>query len=136
MKVFGIGTFGKDPEVKSLSSGTSLCSFSLAATRKFKDKDGNKVTDWINCVSWGKTADVIAQYFRKGSKIMIEGELQTRSYDDKDGKRVTVTEINITDFEFVESKKEQGQTYAPPAPSVDNGFYPAMDDDTTLPFDL
>lgn len=137
-KVILVGRLVKDPEVKATQSQISVCSFTLAVDRKFKNADGERQADFLNCVAWRQQAELLGKYFQKGSRIGIIGNLQSRSYDDANGKKVYVTEVIVDEIEFVESKKEQGasQTYAPPAPSVDNGFYPAMDDDTTLPFDL
>jgi len=139
-KVILIGRLVKDPEVKATQSQISVCSFTLAVDRKFKNADGERQADFLNCVAWRQQAELLGKYFQKGYRVGIVGNLQSRSYDDANGKKVYVTEVIVDEIEFVESKKEQrnaqGQTYAPQAPSVDNGFYPAMDDDTTLPFDL
>ena len=135
-KVILVGRLVKDPEVKATQSQISVCSFTLAVDRKFKNADGERQADFLNCVAWRQQAELLGKYFQKGSRIGIVGNLQSRSYDDANGHKVYVTEVIVDEIEFVESKKEQGQAYAPPAPSVDNGFYPAMDDDTTLPFDL
>jgi single-strand DNA-binding protein len=138
-KWLGIGRLVKDPEVKTTQSQISVCSFTLAVDRKFKNADGERQADFLNCVAWRQQAELLGKYFQKGSRIGIIGNLQSRSYDDANGKKVYVTEVIVDEIEFVESKKERAQTYAPLAPSVDNGFYPAMDDDAalgTLPFDL
>jgi len=137
MKVIGIGTFGKDPELKSFDSGHSLCSFSLATKRKFKDKNGENATDWITCSAWGKTADTISMYFHKGSRIMIEGELQNNNYTNKDGQMVYSTQVNVSSFEFVD-KKSDSQTV--PMHEVvtggESGGGIFMDEDNELPFEL
>ena len=136
MKFYGIGTIGKDIELKTTQSQILFCSFSLACTRKFKDASGERATDWFTCTAWRKTAELISQYFAKGDKIMVEGDLQTRSYD-KDGGKIYVTDLIVESFDFCGGKKESRSPQTnPSAPAVDNGFYPAMDDDTTLPFDL
>jgi len=135
-KVILVGRLVKDPEVKATQSQISVCSFTLAVDRKFKNADGERQADFLNCVAWRQQAELLGKYFQKGSRVGIIGNLQSRSYDDANGKKVYVTEVIVDEIEFVESKKEQGQAYAPPAPSVDNGFYPEMNDDTTLPFDL
>lgn len=138
-KVILVGRLVKDPEVKATQSQISVCSFTLAVDRKFKNAGGERQADFLNCVAWRQQAELLGKYFQKGSRVGIIGNLQSRSYDDANGKKVYVTEVIVDEIEFVESKKEQAQTYAPPAPSVDNGFYPAIDDDTdmgTLPFDL
>jgi len=151
-KVILVGRLVKDPEVKTTQSQVSVCSFTIAVDRKFKAANGERQADFISCVAWRQSAELLGKYFHKGSRVGIIGNLQSRSYDDANGKKVYVTEVIVDEIEFVESKHEaeaqgqfqaQSQTQAqpssvaaPPPPSVENGFYPAMDDDTTLPFDL
>lgn len=137
-KVILIGRLVKDPEVKTTQSQTAVCSFTIAVDRKFKNADGERQADFLNCVAWRQQAELLGRYFQKGSRIGIVGNLQSRSYDDASGKKIYVTEVVVDEIEFVDSKNEQKQTAsnAPSMPTVDNGFYPAMDDDTSLPFDL
>ena len=137
-KIILVGRLVKDPEVKATQSQISVCSFTLAVDRKFKNADGERQADFISCVAWRQQAELLGKYFQKGSRVGIIGNLQSRSYDDANGKKVYVTEVIVDEIEFVESKRDvaNNATSQPPAPSVDNGFYPAMDDDTTLPFDL
>lgn len=148
-KVILIGRLVKDPEVKSTQSQISVCSFTLAVDRRSKNADGERQSDFLSCVAWRQQAEFLGKYFHKGSRVGIIGSLQSRSYDDQTGKKVYVTEVVVDEIEFVESKREgaagnggfepQRSTPAmnpPPAPTVDSGFYPTMDDDTTLPFDL
>ena len=134
-----IGRLVKDPEVKTTQSQIAFCGFTIAVDRKTK-KDAEKQADFISCVAWRQQAEFLGKYFQKGSRVAVTGNLQSRSFDDKDGKKVYVTEVVVDEIEFVDSKKE-GQTNdnwkpEPSPPAVDNGFYPVMDDDTTLPFDL
>ncbi len=147
-KVILVGRLVKDPEVKTTQSQISVCSFTIAVDRKFKAANGERQSDFISCVAWRQQAELLGKYFQKGSRVGIIGNLQSRSYDDANGKKVYVTEVIVDEIEFVESKREGSgpQAYEgaravsssnpPPAPSVDNGFYPAMDDDRTRPFDL
>lgn len=102
-KWIGVGRLTKDTEIKTTSNNSKLCSFTLAVDRRFKDKDGNKQADFINCLAWGKNAEFINKYFSKGNRIGIVGSIQTRSYADKDGKTVYVTEVVVDEAEFVES---------------------------------
>lgn len=82
-----IGGLGRDPEVRRTPSGTSVVSFSMATEESYKDNDGarQKKTEWHNCIAYGKTAEIIGQYFKKGTQCIIEGHLQTSSWDDKNG---------------------------------------------------
>lgn len=98
-----IGRLTKDPELRKTQSGTSVCSFNLAVNRKIQQQ-GQPDADFINCVAWNKTADLMAQYLHKGSLIGVEGRIQTRSYDNQQGQRVYVTEIFTESIQFLESK--------------------------------
>ena len=98
----GIGRLTRDPNVKYTQSGKAYASFTLAIDRR-KSADGNPQADFISCVAWEKTAEVIAQYVSKGQKIAVEGRIQTRSYD-KDGRKVYVTEVIVQSMEFCDSK--------------------------------
>jgi single-strand DNA-binding protein len=84
-KVILLGNVGRDPEVRSTGNGQSVASFSLATSRRWKDRDGNKQeqTEWHNVVAWGKLADVVAKYVTKGLRVFIEGRIETKSWDDK-----------------------------------------------------
>jgi len=94
-KVILLGNLGKDPEVRTFDSGTKKASFTLATSDSYTDKSGEKKdkTEWHNIVFWGKVADVIEKYLKKGSQVYIEGRIVTRSYDDKDGNKRYITEI-------------------------------------------
>ncbi len=106
-RVFLIGRLGKDPELRYTPTGTPVCSFRLATDRKWRDKNGNlkDETTWHNIVVMGKQAEIATSYLKKGSLIFVEGRLSTRSWDDKDGNRHTVTEIIARNFRFLEKKE-------------------------------
>jgi single-strand DNA-binding protein len=102
-KVIIFGNLTRDPEVKALPTGIKVCSFSVATNRVWKDKEGKKqeATDYHNVVTFGRQAEVIAQYLRKGSSAYIEGRLQTRSWEDKSsGEKKYRTEIVADTFQF------------------------------------
>lgn len=109
-KAILLGRLGADAEVKELSHG-SVTQFNLATTDKHKDKNGEWVekTDWHKCQVWGKRGEVLAKFLTKGSQVMVEGKVQTRSWDDKDGKRVYVTEINVANIEIMNKPKQNDQ---------------------------
>lgn len=94
-KVILIGNLGKDPDFRMTPGGQGVCNFSVATTDKWNDKAGKKQerTEWHNIVLWGRLAEIANQYLKKGSSIYIEGRLQTRSWDDKDGNKRYTTEI-------------------------------------------
>lgn len=103
-----IGRLTKEPEIRNTSSQVAVCKFTIAVDRKFKNKDGEKETDFINCVAWRQTATFISSYFHKGSKIAVVGSIQTRTFDGDDGKRQYITEVVVDEAEFVESKANSG----------------------------
>ena len=94
-KVLLIGNLGKDPEVRFTASGTAVASFSLATSEKFKNKEGEweERTEWHNVTLWGRLAEIAGEYLGKGKTVYIEGRLQTRKWQDKDGKDRYTTEI-------------------------------------------
>jgi single-strand DNA-binding protein len=102
-KVLLYGNLTRDPELKALPSGSQVANFGLATNRTYKDKNGAKqeTTEFHNVVAFGRTAEVIAQYCKKGRPIFVEGRLQTRSWDDKEnGKKNYRTEIIVDTFQF------------------------------------
>jgi single-strand DNA-binding protein len=141
-KAILMGRLTRDPEMRTTSGNVSVCTFTLAVDRRFKSASGEKQADFIQIVAWRQQAEFCAKYFRKGSRMAVTGSIQTRSWDDAEGKRHSVTEIVADDIEFVDSKKSEGGYDAPasaqpstPAASSD-GFFPGPDDDTALPFDI
>lgn len=115
-----VGRLTKDVELKYSQTGTAVARFNLAVNRQFK-KDGQPDADFISCVAFGKTAENLANFMRKGSQIGVTGRIQTGSYDDKDGKRVYTTDVVADNIQFLESRSEtqgnnQGgyQQQAPP----------------------
>jgi single-strand DNA-binding protein len=107
-KVLLIGRLTKDPELRYTQSGTAVASFTLAVNRRFSNQSGEREADFINCVAWEKSAEFVANYFRKGQQMALEGRLQVRSYDGNDGQRRWVTEVVAEQIEFVGSKNENG----------------------------
>jgi single-strand DNA-binding protein len=107
-KVLLIGRLTKDPELRYTQSGTAVASFTLAVNRRFSNQSGDREADFINCVAWQKSAEFVANYFRKGQQMALEGRLQVRSYDGNDGQRRWVTEVVAEQIEFVGSKNENG----------------------------
>ncbi len=101
-KAFIIGNLTRDPELKALPSGTKVASFGLATNRFYKDKDGNRqeIADFHNIVAFGRIGELAAQYLKKGSQALVEGRIQTRNWDDKDGKKNYRTEIVADNIQF------------------------------------
>lgn len=102
-KVILIGRLAVDPTIRYTQSGTAVANYSLAVNRKFT-KDGEREADFITCVAWNKTAEFIANYFKKGQEMALEGRLQVRSYETDEGQKRWVTEVVVEQVEFVGSK--------------------------------
>lgn len=104
-KAMLIGRLVKDPELKMTeTSKREVCQFTIAVNRPYTNEDGERQADFINCVVWDKLAENLSKYQKKGNQIAVEGRIQTRNYEDKDGKRVYVTEIIATNITFLDSK--------------------------------
>ena len=160
-KVILVGRLTTDPEVKQTPSNIPVCSFSVACDRRFKNQNGERQSDFINCVAWRQQATLLGNYFHKGSRIAVVGSLQSRSYDDQNGQKRYVTEVVVDEIEFIDTKSDSNgysnasqsapaapaQSTAttvaqtpppPPAQQIDPGFEASMDSDDSsqLPFDV
>ena len=105
-KIILLGRLTKDPEVRYTSTGKAVCQFTLAVDRPFANQEGQREADFINCILWGKSAETLGNTVFKGQKIAVEGRLQVRSYDAKDGSKKWATEVICDRFEYVEKKAE------------------------------
>lgn len=149
-KVILMGRLTKDPELKSTSNGISRVTFTLAVDRRFKNAQGEREADFINCVAWRQTAEFVSRYFTKGQRMAAVGSLQVRSWDDQTGKRNWMTEVIVDEVYFADSKSEGSGNYnsnnnnnysnnsynSNDYTTSSEGFFEAPDDDTQLPFDL
>ena len=102
------GRLTADPEYKNLSTGVTYCSFTIASERA-KNKDGERITDFIPCVGFGKTADFISKYFHKGDMAVVSGRMQSRAYEGSDGKKHMVYEAYIMEMNFCGGKSQNKQ---------------------------
>jgi len=102
-----LGNLGNNPELKYTPSGSPVATFSIATNESYKDKEGKLVekAEWHRIVCWNKTAEIAAKYLHKGDKVLVQGKIQTRSWDAQDGKRY-ITEIVASRIEFTGSKKQ------------------------------
>jgi single-strand DNA-binding protein len=116
-KVVLMGRFTKDPELRSTGQGTSVASFFLAVDRDFKGKNGERETDFIPCVAWKGKAEFISKYFCKGSMAVVEGSIQTRSWDKPDGGKGYATEVIVSNIYFGESKRDNSPATETPEAS-------------------
>lgn len=132
-----MGRLIRDPELRRTQSGTAVASFALAVERDFKDKaTGEKAADFIDIVAWRGTAEFVSRYFTKGRLAVVEGRLQTRSYEDKNGSKRKAVEVVADNVYFADSRKDGDSTSG--APSAAYGtpgeFKELSDDDGELPF--
>ena len=133
-KALLIGNLGSDPEINYTQSGTAVANLSIAMSERWKDKDGNQQekTEWHRVVAFGRLAEICGEYLAKGSKIYIEGRIQTRQWEDKDGNKRYTTEIVAREVKFLDGKEQnqggsQGQKQQEQkwqAPSVSDGDIP------------
>jgi single-strand DNA-binding protein len=137
-KVVLMGRLTKDPDLRYTSgNNTAVASFTLAVNRRFA-KEGQPQADFINIVAWDKSAEFVGKYFTKGQQVVVVGRIQTRAWDDNEGKRHYVTEVVAEETYFADSKKSapadnKSESYEPP--QTGDGFYPPMDEEEdNLPF--
>ena len=119
-----MGRLARDPELRRTNSGKAVCSFTIACDKPGKDSGAS----FIDCVAWEKTADFISNYFMKGSAIIVEGRLESRQYEAKDGQKRTVLEVVVSQAHFCEKKKEESPKGNAPA------NFEMLASDESLPF--
>ncbi len=128
-KAILIGRLTRDPELRTTPTGRNVCQFSIAVNRTYTNASGEREADFINCVVWDKQAENLAKYQKKGNQIAVDGRIQTRNYDDKDGKKVYVTEILANNISFLDAKGS--------GTSGNNSFYgmpePPMEQEAVQP---
>ncbi len=109
-KVILVGNLGSDPEIRYTGSGTAVCNFSLATSESYKDRDGNQVenTEWHRIVAWARLAEICGEYLKKGRQVYIEGQLQTRQWEDKDGNTKYTTEIKAREMQMLGGRDDNG----------------------------
>lgn len=134
-KIFIMGRLTKNPELRRTNSGTAVTSFTLAVDRDFKNADGTKETDFVDCVAWRSTAEFAAKYFTKGRMAVVEGKLQIRDWQDKDGNKRRNAEVIADNLYFGDSRSDNGGHQAAKTPvDVDAEDFEEVEDDTDLPF--
>ncbi len=138
-KFIGIGRLGKDPEIRYTPGGDAVASFSIAISETWKDKTSGEQqerTEWVQCVAWRRLAEVIGEYLNKGSKIYVEGKLQTRKWQDQQGQDRYTTEVIVSEMQMLDSKpsggssNQQQQSREPQTYDQSGGF----EDDEDIPF--
>ncbi len=118
-KVILVGRLGQDPELKYTPSGAAVTNFSVATNEVWKDEQGNKKdrTEWHRVVLWRRLAEIAGEYLKKGSRVYLEGKLQTRTWEDKDGIKRYTTEVIANIMTMLDTKAESGRAAAPPPPA-------------------
>lgn len=133
------GRLAADPQLRQTTSGKSVCSFRIACTRNFgKDPE----TDWLDCVAWGQTGEFVSKYFQKGAQILLQGNIQTRQYQDKNGNNRKAVEINAERVFFCGGKQTQENAETPAQSktaanesALDNSSdFSTIEEDEDLPF--
>ncbi len=136
-KVIILGRLGQDPELKHTPSGAAVCNFSLATSESWSDKATNEKrekTEWHKIVVWGKLAELCKQYLSKGSQAYVEGSIQTRSYDDKDGQKRYITEIKATSVQFIGGQAQTEHSNHNQKPSADHEINDSNTSSEDIPF--
>ncbi|EJG1262861.1 single-stranded DNA-binding protein [Staphylococcus pseudintermedius] len=137
-RVVLVGRLTKDPEFRTTQSGVEVATFTLAVNRNFKSKNGEQQADFINCIVFRKQAENVNNYLNKGSLAGVDGRLQSRSYENQEGRRVFVTEVVCDSVQFLEPKSNNQSQQQGQAPARDNPFAnangPIDIDDQDLPF--
>lgn len=140
-KVILVGNLGKDPDLRYTASGTAVCNFSIATTESYKDRDGNKQekTEWHSIVAWRQLAEICGKYLVKGKQVYIEGKLQTRKWEDRDGNTRYTTEVVADQMQMLgrvgdspaqqREQPAQSQQEAPSQPEQ-----PSFNPDDDIPF--
>ncbi|ELP8735869.1 single-stranded DNA-binding protein [Staphylococcus pseudintermedius] len=140
-RVVLVGRLTKDPEFRTTQSGVEVATFTLAVNRNYKNKNGEQQADFINCIVFRKQAENVNNYLNKGNLAGVDGRLQSRSYENQEGRRIFVTEVICDSVQFLESKnnnQSNNQQQRGQAPAQDNPFTNANNpidiDDEDLPF--
>lgn len=149
-KVILVGNLGKDPELRYTASGVAVATFSLATSERFKDRNGEQQerTEWHNVVAWRQLAEICGKFLHKGKQVYIEGKIQTRSYDDRDGNKRYITEIVADQMQMLSRQNDEGGGYGqgrreprqeprqerPAAQNQGSGGAPAYEDYADPPF--
>ena len=137
-KVFLIGNLTRDPELTETSGGIKICRFSIAVNRNYSGSDGERKTDFFNCVAWRNLAETVARYTKNGIKVAVSGSIELRNYEDSQGVKRTGVDIVAQDVEFLTPKGGfNDDSYDSPAPAQRGGAKPQLqpfDDDGDIPF--
>ena len=134
-KVILVGNLGRDPELKYMPSGDAVCNFTVATRAVWKDREGDQQekTEWHNIVAFRRLAEICGEYLKKGKQVYIEGRIQTRSWDDKDGVKRYTTEIVANQMQMLGRRDEETGGELPPS-APESKAPPSRDEEDDLPF--
>lgn len=137
-KVILMGNLTRDVEMRTTPNGQNVANFSLAVSRSWKDQSGQtqEQTSFINCVAWGKTGEIIAQYVSKGQSLLVSGRLDQRSYEDKDGNKRQAVEVVVEDFNFTGGRASESDTSSAAPSSSNKSKDVVIEDIDDKPIDL
>lgn len=134
-RVVLVGRLTRDPELRRTGNGTAVASFTLAIDNRLKDENGNKTTSFIPCVVWNQQAENCVRFVKKGSLVGIEGRLNQRTYQNKEGNNVQVIEVMCDSVQYLEPKKQEEPSQEAPTPTVETSKTKNVDvPDDDLPF--
>jgi len=137
-KVILVGNVGKDPDIRYLEGGTAVCSFPLATSETYRNRDGERITstEWHNIVLWRGLAEIAEKYVKKGTQLYIEGRIRTRSWDDRDGNKRYTTEIIADNMQMLGRKPDDAVSTdaqaSSPAPQTNNKVEEPADNEETI----
>lgn len=129
-----VGRLTRDPELRYTPQNQAVTTFSLAVNRQFKNANGDREADFINCVIWRQQAENLANWAKKGALIGITGRIQTRNYENQQGQRVYVTEVVADSFQMLESRQERGNVPTSPPSATQNNQKQSSPADSHDPF--
>lgn len=134
-KVWLIGNLTRDPELTETSNNTKICRFSIAVSRNYSNADGERQTDFFNCIAWRGLAETVSRYTHKGDKVAVSGSIELRNYEDGDGVKRTNIDVVISDIEFL-TQKQKDNTDKPSSNSNKSKRQQLLpfDDDSDIPF--
>jgi single-strand DNA-binding protein len=134
-RVFLVGRLGRDPELRHTTAGSAVANFSLATDERWTDSEGNRQTrtEWHNIVAWQKLAEICGQYLKKGRLVFIEGRIQTREWDDRDGNKRRTTEIVASNMQMLGGRGDTSEVAEPQRQQEENKMEIGITDDD-IPF--
>ena len=136
-KIFLIGNLTRDPELTETTGGIKICRFAIAVNRTYSGSDGERKTDFFNCVAWRGLGETVARFAKKGNKVAVSGSVELRNYEDNQGVRRTAIDVVAQDVEFLTPKNQGGDESYDAPPAANSGKKTALqsfDDDGDIPF--